>query len=408
MKVVALGAGEVGRWAARAVLLDDRVEDLIVVDRSAESAQETAASLGSRARPATVDVLDASRLEAVLRGSDVVMNMVGPFYRFGVPVLRAAIQAGCNYLDICDDWEPTIEMLGLDAEARAAGVTAVIGLGASPGLSNLLAVKAIRALDAAESVLTVWSLDSAVPEPTSKGSATRRREPGAATIHGIHQLTGRIRAFEQGQEVSRRPLRRIEVDYPGIGRRNAWTIGHPEAVTLPRVFPHLRRSTNAMFSQRSTIALMKGLMALVDFHLVSVERVARWIEGLEWVRTPDSLISPAKSGSASRDDLPPLFALAMGKSRGEPARAAVALTAAPPGGMGGITGIPLALAVSLLADGALKRSGVFPPEAIIKPDALLEKLLPFCEPRLATPDDLALLSTSWHEVNFWEAVARVS
>jgi saccharopine dehydrogenase-like NADP-dependent oxidoreductase len=408
MKVVALGAGEVGQWAARALLLDDRVEDLIVADRRAESAEETATSLGSRARPLTVDVLDTSRLQAVLRGSDVVVNTVGPFYRFGVPILRAAIRAGCNYLDICDDWEPTVEMLGLDAEARAARVTAVIGLGASPGLSNLLAVKAIRALDEAESVLTVWSLDSAVPEPTPKGPTKGSREPGAATIHGIHQLTGRIRAFEEGREVSRRPLRRIEIDYPGIGRRYAWTIGHPEAVTLPRVFPQLRRSTNAMFSQRSTIALMKMLMGLVDLHLVSVERVARWVEGLEWVRPPDSLISPVKSGSASPVDLPPLFALAMGTKKGEPARAGVALTAAPPGGMGGITGIPLALAVSLLADGALNRSGVFPPEAIIKPDALLAKLLPFCEPRLDTPDDLAFLSTSWNEVNFWEAIEKAS
>ena len=58
-------------------------------------------------------------------------------------MLRAAIRAGCHYVDVCDDWEPTLEMLALDTEARAAGVTAVIGLGASPGITNLLAVQAI-------------------------------------------------------------------------------------------------------------------------------------------------------------------------------------------------------------------------------------------------------------------------
>jgi short subunit dehydrogenase-like uncharacterized protein len=40
-----------------------------------------------------------------------VLNCVGPFYRFGPPVLTAAIKAGVSYLDVCDDWEPTLDML---------------------------------------------------------------------------------------------------------------------------------------------------------------------------------------------------------------------------------------------------------------------------------------------------------
>ena len=43
----------------------------------------------------------------------VVMNTVGPFFRFGVPILTAAIDAGTDYIDVCDDWEPTLEMLAL-------------------------------------------------------------------------------------------------------------------------------------------------------------------------------------------------------------------------------------------------------------------------------------------------------
>jgi len=407
MKVVALGAGEMGRWAARTVLLDDRVEQLTIADRSPESAERTAATLGSRARPVTMDVLDAARLHALLRQADVVMNTVGPFYRFGVPVLRTAIEAGCNYLDICDDWEPTLEMLALDSEARTAGLTAVIGLGASPGLSNLLAVKALRALEHAESIFTVWSLDGAVPEPGPPGSTKRAPTPSAATVHGVHQMTGHIRAFEGRRGVLRRPLRQITIDYPGIGRRKAWTIGHPETVTLPRVFPELHRSVNAMFSRRSTIAVLKALMLLVDFHLVSVERVAAWIERMERARPPVPPLALANAGVATSVGLPPLFALATGKREGEPARAAVALTAAPSGGMGAITGIPLALGVSLLADGALGRPGVFSPEAIIDPDALFGRLMNFCEPRVASPDDMTLMSTSWDEMPFWETLGQL-
>ncbi len=106
-------------------------------------------------------------------------------------------------------------------------------------------------------------------------------------------------------------------------------------------------------------------------------------------------------------DLPPLFALAVGERSGQPARAAVALTSAPAGGMGAITGIPLALGVSLLADGALDRHGVFSPESIVDPDALFAKLAQLCQPQVADPEDLALLSTSWSERPFWEAFLEV-
>ena len=54
-------------------------------------------------------------------------------------MLSAAIASGCHYIDICDDWEPTIEMMGLDQDARLNDVLAIIGMGASPGISNLLA-----------------------------------------------------------------------------------------------------------------------------------------------------------------------------------------------------------------------------------------------------------------------------
>jgi len=407
MKVVALGAGEMGRWAARTALLDDRVEEMVVADVDGEAAERMAAALGRRTRPAQVDVRDSVRLCELLRRANVVLNTVGPFYRFGVLILRAAIEARCDYLDICDDWEPTLEMLALDSQARAAGITAVIGLGASPGLSNLLAVKALRALERVDSVYTVWSLDGAVPEPGLGGSGGRRRKPSAATVHGVHQMTGYIRSFEEGREIPRRPLRRIEIDYPGLGRGFVWTIGHPESVTLPRVFPQLRHSVNAMFSRPSTIRMVKALMLLVDLRLASVERVAAWIERIESTRPSSPPFAGTTAGGAASAELPPLFALASGERDGQPARAAVALTGAPAGGMGAITGIPLALGVSLLADDALDRPGVFAPEAIVEPDALFERLRPFCEPRLRNPDDLALMTTSWQETRFRDALAHV-
>ena len=86
-----------------------------------------------------VDVTDSHQLHSFLSDVTIVLNTVGPFYKYGVDVLSAAIASGCHYIDICDDWEPTIEMMDLDQDARLNDVLAIIGMGASPGISNLLA-----------------------------------------------------------------------------------------------------------------------------------------------------------------------------------------------------------------------------------------------------------------------------
>ena len=59
-----------------------------------------------------------------MKNINIVVNTCGPFFKFGEPILSAAIDSGCHYLDICDDWEPTLEMMKLDANAKSAGVSA--------------------------------------------------------------------------------------------------------------------------------------------------------------------------------------------------------------------------------------------------------------------------------------------
>ncbi len=50
-------------------------------------------------------------------------------------------------------------MLDLDQEASNVGVTGIIGMEASPGISNLMAVKAMGCLDTVEDLLSGWGED---------------------------------------------------------------------------------------------------------------------------------------------------------------------------------------------------------------------------------------------------------
>jgi saccharopine dehydrogenase-like NADP-dependent oxidoreductase len=90
--------------------------------------------LGQPASSRALDVSDGEALRSLLGGVDLVINSVGPYFRFGVPVLQAAIESGCRYLDLCDDAEPTIDMLAIHEQARAADVTTVMRPGRAPPL----------------------------------------------------------------------------------------------------------------------------------------------------------------------------------------------------------------------------------------------------------------------------------
>lgn len=170
------GAGEMGAVAARVLAGDPSVTGLVVADLDERRATAGAAALGSAVSGHRVDVTDRAGLVAAMRDCDLVVNTVGPFFRFRVAILAAAIDAGRDYVDICDDPQPTLQMLAMGDRARAAGVTALIGMGASPGIANLLAVRAGRQLDTVETVLTGWNIGAAQP-----GSAAHH-QPSAAVV----------------------------------------------------------------------------------------------------------------------------------------------------------------------------------------------------------------------------------
>lgn len=399
MKLVVLGAGGMGRYAARTAAGFDFVDELVVADLDATAAGRLAEELAPGARGVRVDVTDATELAALFGGADAVLNTVGPFFRLGPPVLRAAIDAGCHYLDINDDWESTEAMLAMDAAARERGVTAVIGVGASPGISNLLAATAIDQLDEVEAVFPGFDLEAAVPE-------TRGDRPSAAMVHGLHQLTGRIRVFDEGHFVDERPLRRVDLDYPGLGPRTGWTMGHPEPITLPRRYPSLRRSRILMTLGRGNLWAVRGLAALIDAGLLSIERAAGWLERLEGVgrpaKAPEDYMREIAEERTSK--LPPLFAVASGRKRGAPASAAAALLSAPAVGMGGATGVPLAVGLAVLQPTGQVERGVFAPESILDAKAFFDRLAPYCRPRKAGAADLVLVSRSWEDVDMRETL----
>ena len=104
MKILAIGgSGGMGRHAVSLIQSFGAVEEITVADLNKKSAIGFAAEMNSKVRAVGLDVNDASAMRRAMQNMDIVINTSGPFYRFGGPILQAAINEGCNYLDICDD-----------------------------------------------------------------------------------------------------------------------------------------------------------------------------------------------------------------------------------------------------------------------------------------------------------------
>jgi saccharopine dehydrogenase (NAD+, L-lysine forming) len=357
------GAGDMGQVACATVAADDSVTALLVADRDGKRASEVAERIGDKATAITLDITDRQQLMAALAKADIVLNTVGPFYRFGRPVLEASIAAGVHYVDINDDWEPTVDMLTLHDAAVEAGVTAVVGMGASPGVSNLLAAAAAAELDVVENLYTGWPAGVGMPRVPLPGEPAPRSS--AALEHWIHNLAMPIRIWRDGGYREVDALEEFTVTYPGIGEGAVWTCGHPEPITLPRTFPEIRESLNLMTSRPGLITIARALGEQVRSGAMSVSQAGEAL-----------LAAPGRRGpeAGERAPFPDVWALAQGTKDGQRVTVGVTTEVLPDGRMGEMTSIPLAVCASMIARGEVATPGVHAPEAVIDPETFFDRL----------------------------------
>ena len=369
MKILILGgSGGMGRFASRAISSIENISLITIADLNAQSVKEFADSFKStKIIGIGLDVLDKEALKNKLSEHDVVLNLTGPFFKFAYPILEAALEENCHYLDICDDWEPTEKMFALNDLAQEKNKTAIIGLGASPGITNFLALKAMTELDEVNKIYTGWDISSAEPEEESSQS-----DVNAAMLHGIEQMVGRVKVFKDNKFQMVRPLKRVDINYPEIGEFKVSIFGHPEAITFPHHYPEISESLNLMHGDDGSFRfIFKILRFFIEVKLLTKNTAARIIH---WLETKNSKVS-----KDSVNSLPGVYGLAKGLKNGTKTSIAVTLDSSndmlEKMSMGEATGYPLACGLKMLIDGKINKFGVLAPEACgIDPDIFFQEL----------------------------------
>jgi len=353
MKVIILGGcGGMGRYASKAISTFDQIQSLTIADLNKEEAEEYAKQLGSNVEGIELNINDKELLYGTLKSFDIVVNTVGPFFEYGYGVLKTSFDANCHYIDICDDWEPTEKMLELDHLAKERGLLAILGMGASPGITNLLGAIAINELDEAEIIYTGWSMDEAKPEDISS-----QKQTNAAMIHGIEQISGKVKVFQDKKFQMTKPLKEIEINYPQRGKFKASIFGHPEAITFPKHYKNLKASMNLVHGDRLVMTILRLINKLIDLKLLSKISAARFLDWLER--------STSSNNSEHQNSLPEIYALAIGSKNNKLESVGVSYDGAPTRelSMGDATGLPLALGLKMFIEGEIPIRGVISPES---------------------------------------------
>ncbi|MCB1015753.1 MAG: saccharopine dehydrogenase NADP-binding domain-containing protein [Acidimicrobiales bacterium] len=367
--VVLGGAGGVGRVATEALAHVDELDEVVVADlRPYEVAQVVDGLDDPRFRAATVDVTDPTALGDLFAGADVVLNCVGPFYRFGPPTLSAAVAAGVGYVDICDDLSATRAMLELDGAARDAGVVALVGMGNSPGLANIFVKLCAEQLLDEVTGADIMHIHGGEPD-----------EGPAVIKHRVHAMVNDVPLYVDGGFVNVRQLGEDgaafvrEEDFPGLGRYPVFPYPHPETITLPTTFPTLRRATNLgvvfplpyFTMTQDLVRAGMGAEEPLDVLGHEVAPIDVMVALLRHER-PRLLAEAGVTGPAGA-----LRVVVEGRKDGADHRYVCTLASSDQGAGEG-TGIPAALGAVLHRRGALEGGpGVHAPEAIVPVDPLL-------------------------------------
>ena len=360
------GAGGIGQVATRALAtFPEPFDRIAVADLRLQAAQEVVAQLDDpRAVALGVDASDPASLAAAMEGVDVVLNCVGPFYRFGPPILEATIRAGVpGYVDVCDDLAPTRVMLELDGPARDRGVQALIGMGNSPGLANVFVrFCADSLLDSVEAV-DIMHIHGGEPEE------------GAAVIkHRIHAMLNDIPLFLDGEFVTVRQLdesgraHTVETDFHNVGRFPAYPYPHPETITLPRHIPGLRRATNlGVIFPLSYFHLTQDMVRAGTCSSEPIEVQGRPVVPIEFAVAHIQSQRARLLAEAGIDGPAGCLKVVVSGQRKGAARTFVFQLSSRSAGAGEGTGVPAAAGAILMGRGQVTGQGVFPPEAGVSP-----------------------------------------
>jgi lysine 6-dehydrogenase len=347
VSVAVLGAGgTIAPALVRDLAESDEVSSLGLMDLDLDRAQAVADRHGlGKARARAIDA--RAGLGNALERYDIVVNAAS--YRVNVEAMRACLWGGCHYVDLGGLYWQTDKQLQLNREFERAELLAVLGMGSSPGTTNVMAVQAVRALGGKVRELRVIAATRDLSPPRGGNSFPYALQ----TL--VDEITMHPIVVERGEPVEIEPLSSGgEVDFGepiGLGE-TIYTL-HSELRTFPASF-HCERASFRLSLPARTLERLRKLAGHSQENLEAVGRAA----------LPPSSNTLSTHVVEALDD-------------SHAVRVRAVTRPVKRWGLGGgivSTGAPAAACVRLIAGGRISATGCQAPERCVDPDDLFPEL----------------------------------
>ncbi len=365
--------GGAGAMAGVAVhdLLDSGVERIGLADVNFGKVREASERLhDDRVDALETDANDTDGLTRIMKHWDVVINST--WYELNLKVMGSAMRAGTHYLDLGGLYHMTLKQLAMDRDAKDTGVTCILGLGSSPGITNLMATHGAGSL--------------------TRVSKVKIRVGGAAVqpVPGLFSPPYSFRTIIDEACMPAAVLRAGKIEMvPGlsvkeefvlpdpVGKVEGYFALHSELATLPSTIG--RGIQDMDFVVAFSPEFSRSVSLLIKLGLT--RRVV--------VELPSGMVVPYDLLTKLVDDLPRPADQPMdygvrrveiwGETDGEASHLVYDCISGPHnkwqiGGRALGTGVPASLGAQWLAKGKVKERGVLPPELAIDSTEFLHEL----------------------------------
>ncbi len=375
MRIAVLGgAGLTGQCAAKNLAENKEVSEVLMADINEKRVATVVEKLGNKKlTTARVDVKNHDETAKLLQGFDVVINAVQ--YYLNLDVMRAALKARVNYIDLGGLYHMTLKQLELDQLFRSEGLTAVIGMGAQPGITNTVAKHASTLLDYMR----------AVKIRDGSRDLTENAPPFVVTWSLqtlLDELVLDAVIYEDGQLKTIPPLSRSEVvEFPEpVGTLETYVTIHSEIATFPKTFKDKGLRYNDWMEGSPDLMAVKMLadIGLADTSEVEVAGVRvkprsfllGLIESRGLIGYPEDVVPNdweitrvVVEGAKDGRELRLVYDIII------PPKPEWKMSCAQVG-----VGIPASIVAMMIANGEIKAKGVVPPEVCVPPERLFEEL----------------------------------
>ncbi|MFA4886693.1 MAG: saccharopine dehydrogenase C-terminal domain-containing protein [Candidatus Nanoarchaeia archaeon] len=359
-----LGLGAMGQIIAKD-LHDSFKGKVVYLVRNPSSIKEIAKKY--RAEVRIVDISKPESLVKAFKGIDVIIHAV--HHEFNVRVMEACLEANCHYVDLGGLFHFTREQLKLNEEFKRKRLTAVIGMGASPGITNVLAKYGAQGLEKVEAVqIRIGMKDFSKYKRVSPLSASYSLQ----TL--LEEFSWKPAVWKNGKMVFVEPLsgREPYVFPKPIGKQKPQYTIHSELATLPFTLRAKNVSFKIAFDDDfvEKVMLLKRLGLTKDEEieikhnkiniksfLVEVlkqlpKSIPKKIEQYEIIRVVVKGIKEKKSKTIILDTKIHSVNETIDKE----------------------TGVPPSIVAQFILSNQIKERGVFPPELIIPAESFFKEL----------------------------------